>query len=89
MKPQPAMRKNYSLPNNKTGIFADPKQRDTRRGVRVVEGARLESVYTGNCIAGSNPALSADFKDADSASLLFFGVALPYYMMIEFLHCYP
>ncbi len=62
MKPQPAMRKNYSLPNNKTGIFADPKQRDTRRGVRVVEGARLESVYTGNCIAGSNPALSADYK---------------------------
>ncbi len=30
-----------------------------RRGVRVVEGARLESVYTGNGIAGSNPALSA------------------------------
>ena len=30
-----------------------------RRGVRVVEGARLESVYMGNCIAGSNPALSA------------------------------
>jgi hypothetical protein len=29
------------------------------RGVRVVEGARLESVYTGNRIAGSNPALSA------------------------------
>jgi hypothetical protein len=29
------------------------------RGVRVVEGARLESVYTGNGIAGSNPALSA------------------------------
>jgi hypothetical protein len=25
----------------------------------VVEGARLESVYAGNCIAGSNPALSA------------------------------
>ena len=33
-----------------------------RRGVRVVEGARLESVYTGNCIAGSNPALSAKAK---------------------------
>ncbi len=32
-----------------------------RRGVRVVEGARLESVYMGNCIAGSNPALSAAF----------------------------
>ena len=30
-----------------------------RRGGRVVEGARLESVYTGNRIAGSNPALSA------------------------------
>jgi hypothetical protein len=30
------------------------------RGVRVVEGARLESVYTRKGIAGSNPALSAD-----------------------------
>jgi hypothetical protein len=29
------------------------------RGVRVVEGARLESVYTRKGIAGSNPALSA------------------------------
>ncbi len=29
----------------------------------MVEGARLESVYTGNRIAGSNPALSATFKD--------------------------
>ena len=34
-------------------------KRNLRRGVRVVEGARLESVYTGNGIAGSNPALSA------------------------------
>jgi hypothetical protein len=31
-----------------------------RRGVRVVEGARLESVYTRKGIAGSNPALSAN-----------------------------
>ncbi len=31
------------------------------RGVRVVEGARLESVYTVKRIAGSNPALSAKF----------------------------
>ena len=31
----------------------------TRRRVRVVEGARLESVYTGNCIASSNLAVSA------------------------------
>ena len=30
-----------------------------RRGGRVVEGARLESVYTGNRIVGSNPTLSA------------------------------
>ena len=29
-----------------------------RRVVRVVEGARLESVFTGNCNAGSNPAFS-------------------------------
>ena len=29
------------------------------RGGRVVEGARLESVYGGNSIAGSNPAPSA------------------------------
>ena len=31
----------------------------TRRGGRAAEGARLESVYAGNCIAGSNPAPSA------------------------------
>ncbi|MDF2622162.1 MAG: hypothetical protein K0S00_4821 [Xanthobacteraceae bacterium] len=37
---------------------AGPQARG-RRGGRVVEGARLESVYTGNRIAGSNPAPSA------------------------------
>ena len=31
------------------------------RLVRVVEGARLESVYTGNRIEGSNPSVSAEF----------------------------
>ena len=31
------------------------------RGGRVVEGARLESVYRGNSIMGSNPILSAIF----------------------------
>ena len=36
-------------------------QRPSWTGGRVVEGARLESVYTGNRIAGSNPALSAMF----------------------------
>ena len=35
------------------------KQDGLRRGGRVVEGARLESVYTGNRIEGSNPSLSA------------------------------
>jgi hypothetical protein len=30
-----------------------------RRGGRVAEGARLESVYTGNRIVGSNPTPSA------------------------------
>jgi hypothetical protein len=29
----------------------------------VVEGARLESVYTGNCIKGSNPLVSAHLTD--------------------------
>ena len=39
---------------------APPACRDgQRRGGRVVEGARLESVFTGNRIGGSNPALSA------------------------------
>ncbi len=33
-----------------------------RRGVRVAEGARLESVCGGNFTAGSNPALSAIFQ---------------------------
>ena len=31
--------------------------------VRVVEGARLESVYRGNSIMGSNPILSAITND--------------------------
>src|ERR1700688_604709 len=33
--------------------------RRVRRGGRVAEGARLESVYTGNRIVGSDPTLSA------------------------------
>lgn len=39
---------------------------DIQRGVRVVEGARLESVYAGNRIESSNLFLSAKGKD-DSA----------------------
>ncbi len=39
----------------------------SRRGGRVVEGARLEFVYAGNRIAGSNPALSAIHRRAERA----------------------
>jgi hypothetical protein len=38
-------------------------QNQKKRGVRVVEGASLESLYMGNCIVGSNPILSAKIKD--------------------------
>ena len=37
-------------------------------GGRVVEGARLESVYTGDRIAGSNPALSAILRRKGSGA---------------------
>ena len=37
-----------------------------RRGGRAAEGARLESVYAGNRIAGSNPAPSANLKPASA-----------------------
>jgi hypothetical protein len=33
-----------------------------RRGVRVAEGARLESVFGGNLNVGSNPTLSATYR---------------------------
>ena len=36
-----------------------------RRDVRVVEGARLESVCRGNSTVGSNPTLSANFQFRD------------------------
>jgi hypothetical protein len=42
-------------------FFALPFSKTTKqRGVRVVEGARLESVYTREGIEGSNPFLSAE-----------------------------
>jgi hypothetical protein len=34
------------------------------RGGRVAEGARLESVFTGNRNVGSNPTLSASFLNS-------------------------
>ena len=41
----------------------------TRRDVRVVEGARLESVCRGNSTVGSNPTLSATYKHLISKRL--------------------
>ncbi|GEM_PF-6303666 len=38
------------------------------RGGRAVEGARLESVYTRNCIVGSNPIPSAILDNSPSTS---------------------
>ena len=48
------MRKNYST-SEMLPVFLPP-----RRPARVVEEARLESVYTGNRIKGSNPLVSAN-----------------------------
>ena len=43
--------------------FVAPRgPRRGRRGGRVAEGARLESVYTGNRIEGSNPSVSASYR---------------------------
>jgi hypothetical protein len=42
-----------------------------RRDVRVAEGARLESVYTGNRIEGSNPSLSANHRNRAQQKLGF------------------
>ena len=50
------------LPARATPRGAAMGRDQSRRGGRVVEGARLESVYTGNRIAGSNPAPSANLK---------------------------
>ena len=41
-----------------------------RRDVRVVEGARLESVCRGNSTEGSNPSLSANYHFHDSSCCL-------------------
>ena len=54
----------HSSPHN-SGLPAQPLAcklliRKIRRDVRVVEGARLESVCRGNSTVGSNPTLSAN-----------------------------
>ena len=54
------------------------------RLVRVVEGARLESVYTGNCIKGSNPLVSAEisyFKEGE-ISLRRCSPAQPFFSLV-------
>ena len=51
----PPMQKKYSACKAETLFLPSLK----RRRVRVVEGARLESVYRGNSIKGSNPFVSA------------------------------
>ena len=43
-----------------------------RRGGRAAEGARLESVYAGNRIAGSNPAPSASYYVLDIGYIIVF-----------------
>src|ERR1700736_1708992 len=43
-----------------------------RRGGRVVEGARLESVYAGNRVAGSNPGPPASYYVLDIAYIIVF-----------------
>jgi hypothetical protein len=65
-----------SLPVYKT-CWRRHKHR-SRKGGRVVEGARLESVYTGNRIAGSNPAPSASkmILAPDNAALFWLGDVL-------------
>jgi hypothetical protein len=49
----------YTRPHPRQGDDRGPSRLCSRRGGRVVEGARLERVYTGNRIEGSNPSLSA------------------------------
>src|ERR1700678_4391543 len=50
------------------GGFAHALSKPRRDG-RVVEGARLESVYRGNSIEGSNPSLSAIHSKGSTPSM--------------------
>ena len=50
---------NFYGNDKNTAIYLPPSNK--WRVVRVVEGARLESVYTGNCIKSSNLLLSAKY----------------------------
>jgi hypothetical protein len=51
------------------------------RGGRAVEGARLESVYTRNCIVGSNPIPSANLR---AKTIFFLNISLTTFINILF-----
>ena len=51
----------------------------------MVEGARLESVYSGNAIAGSNPALSANNRIARQMRVFFIYIALKANALLVFI----
>ncbi len=54
----------------------------------MVEGARLESVYTGNCIKGSNPLVSADeLVNRKSVNGLHFFIPMGEQKVEQFLLC--
>src|SRR5580698_7731415 len=58
---------------SRSGLRDLPQFPDWRDG-RVVEGARLESVYRGNSIEGSNPSLSAILRRGGSVGHVLFSL---------------
>ena len=48
---------------------------DNRRDGRVVEGARLESVFRGNSNVGSNPTLSAIIDSLEPGTIWIFSIS--------------
>lgn len=78
-KPAVSSGRGNNFPNSKRkDYFYAPK---FWRRVRVVEGASLESLYTGNCIASSNLAVSAEKPNKAPlyGALLFFGSPKVYF----------
>ena len=54
-----ALRRERALVRRRVIMYCKLRSARDRRDGRVAEGARLESVYTGNRIVGSNPTPSA------------------------------
>ena len=52
-------------------VYSRFRKKSKWRGGRVVEGARLESVYRVNSIMGSNPILSAKINNLHNNNLFF------------------